>query len=137
MNPVFHNLSRLLVLLCAAALLTSCASNTVKTNSIEQRAQTRWDKVLSGDLAGAYEYLSPGYRSSVSSLAYQRSMLTRAVQWTSAEYKSSQCDDTTCEVTVRVGFTVRGALPGVKSYDGEKDVAESWVLIDGMWYYVP
>jgi hypothetical protein len=137
MKVDFTRLARLAALVCFSMLLSSCASNAVKTDTVGQRAQERWDKVLSGDLAGAYEYLSPGYRSSVSSLAYQRSMLTRAVQWTTAEYRKSECDDSTCDVTVQVGFSVRGALPGVKSYDGEKDVHESWVRIDGIWYYVP
>ena len=132
-----HHLFKRLALVCACLVLSACAVNTVKTDSIEYRAQERWDKLFSGDLQGAYEYLSPGFRSSVSSLAYQRSVLTRAIRYTSAEYKSSECDESTCKVTMRLGFSVSGALPGVKSYDGEKDIVESWVRIDGVWYHVP
>ena len=63
-NHVFKTLA----LISGLLLLSACASNTVKTSSIEERASARWEKLLSGNLAEAYEYLSPGYRSSVSSM---------------------------------------------------------------------
>ena len=39
---------------------------------VRERAQQRWDLLLSGDLNGAYQLLSPGQRSTMSSLEYQR-----------------------------------------------------------------
>ncbi|NIP18886.1 MAG: hypothetical protein GWM87_12565, partial [Xanthomonadales bacterium] len=46
---------------------------------IGSRAQARWDRVLAGDFSGAYEFLSPGFRSSVTPDQYLRSMLGRKV----------------------------------------------------------
>lgn len=135
----FANNSRvgLMGVVCGLLLLSACATSVSTENQIEQRVTARWETLLSGDLAGAYEYLSPGYRSSVSSMQYQRSVLLQQVKWTSAKYVESTCEETTCNVKVLVGFTVYGALPGVKSYNGTKDVKESWVLISGNWYLVP
>ena len=104
---------------------------------IEQRATERWTKLLSGDIAGAYEYLSPGFRSGVSSAQYQRAVLLKRVRWTGAKYKSSECTENMCEVKFLLSFNVAGGLPGVKSYDGQKDIVESWILSDGTWYLVP
>lgn len=135
----FANNSRvgLLGVVCGLLLLSACATSVSTENQIEQRVTARWETLLSGDLAGAYEFLSPGYRSSVSLMQYQRSVLLQQVKWTSAKYVESTCEETTCSVKVLVGFTVYGALPGVKSFNGTKDIEESWVLISGNWYLVP
>jgi len=124
-------------LMCSLVLLSACATPVSKENQIEKRVTERWDTIFSGDLAGAYEFLSPGFRSSVSSQQYQRSLLMQNVQWTSAEYMQSECEETTCVARVSVGFTVYGALRGVKSFDGTQILEESWVLADGQWYFVP
>ena len=130
---------RLMVVACGLMLLSACATSTSMNpeSQIEERVTGRWDALLTGDLAGAYEFLSPGYRSSVSSLQYQRSVLLQQLKYTSAKYLKSECEETTCNVTVLVGFTVYGAVPGVKSFDGARNIDESWVLVDGNWYMVP
>jgi len=130
---------RIMVVACTLMLLSACATSTgVSPESlIEERANARWEALFSGDLAGAYEYLTPAYRTSVSSLAYQRSVLLKRVAWTSAKYIDSTCEEATCKVRFNVGFTVSGAIPGVKSYEGTQKIEESWVLIDGQWYFVP
>ena len=123
--------------LCFAALLAACAAPVSQESLVEQRVNERWEKLLSGDLAGAYEYLSPGYRSSVTSLQYQRSILLKQVKWTSAKYLESNCEGVNCIARVNVGYTVYGALPGVKSFSSSRDVEETWLQVDGIWYFVP
>ncbi len=124
-------------MVCCAICLAACVSAVTTQQRVEERAMGRWDALLSGDLAGAYEYLSPGIRSSVSSVQYQRSILLKRVQWTGAEYVEGNCEESTCNVQILVKYSVRGGLPGVKSYDDEDIVKESWVQVDGAWYYVP
>lgn len=124
-------------LCCSLMLLAACATTASKEAGIEKRVTARWAAILSGDLAGAYEFLSPGFRSSVSSLQYQRSILIMKVKWTNARYIESVCTETTCKVKISLGYTVYGGLPGVKSFDGAQIVYESWVLSDGNWYLVP
>ena len=120
-------------------LLSACATSPRLSpeESVKERATTRWELFFSGDLAGAYAYLSPGYRSSVSSLQYQRSVLVKRVAWTSAEYIDSECEGTSCKVKFDVGFTISGVLPGVKSHKGTQRIEQNWVLIDGQWYLIP
>jgi hypothetical protein len=129
---------RLMVVACGLLLLSACATSTSVSpeSQIEERANARWEALFSGDLAGAYEYLTPAYRTSVSSLAYQRSVLLKRVVWTSAKYVESACVESICKVKFEVGFTISGAIPGVKSYKGTQKIDESWVLIDGQWYFV-
>lgn len=130
---------RLMVLAWGLVLLSACATTTsVSPESlVEERAKARWEAFFRGDLAGAYEYLSPAYRTSVSSLQYQRSILLRRVAYTSAEFVESTCQESTCTVKFDVGFAVSGALPGVQSFESTQIIEESWVLIDGQWYLVP
>lgn len=122
---------------CGLVLLSACTTTSSKSEGIEERVNARWNALLTGDLAGAYEYLSPGFRSSVSSLDYQRSLLLKKVRWEGGEYIESECDDTTCNVTVLLQYRVAGALPGVRSYEGKQQVTETWIKIDNVWYLVP
>lgn len=132
-------------LLGSLLLLTACATSTVDSgapgsdpsNSVEARAMARWDALLGGDLQAAYGYLTPGYRSSVDSLSYQRSILLKKVRWTGAEFVEAVCEEATCNVRISLDFTVSGAVPGVKSFEDSQVVDESWLLVDGTWYFVP
>ena len=127
----------LLGVLCAAALLSACASSGKKTETIEERVNGRWAALLGNDIEGAYRYLTPGYRTSVTLQQYRRAIENRKVKWTSAKYVKSKCDESTCAVQVNVGFTVYGALPGVKSMSSSQYTDETWILVDGHWYMVP
>jgi hypothetical protein len=118
-------------------LLSACAAPAKKEVSIEERVNARWAALLGKDIEGAYGYLTPGYRSSVSIEQYQRQLQTQAVSWTSAKYIDSTCEESTCDVKVLVGFTVYGAVPGVKSFSGTQNIHESWVLTNGTWYMLP
>jgi hypothetical protein len=136
-KPPITRYLNLMGLMCSLVLLSACATPLSKEKQIEKRVTDRWDTIFSGDLAGAYEFLSPGYRSSVSSSQYQRTLLMQNVKWTSAEYMQSECEESTCVVRVTIGYTIYGALRGVKSFDGTQILEESWVLAGGQWYFVP
>lgn len=122
---------------CALLLLSACAGMATTENTIEKRVTARWTALFDDDLAGAYEYLSPGYRSSVSSIQYQRSLLVMKVRWTDARYIESDCTETICKVKISLDYTVYGSIPGVNSFEGTQEIEESWVRTDGNWYLVP
>ena len=137
-----HRCLGLAGVVCSLLLFSACATTEnaaieSKKSGIEERVMGRWDAYLNGDLSGTYEYLSPAVRSSVSSLQYQRSLLAKKVVWTSADYIESECEETVCNVRILLGFTVYGALPGVSSFKDTQEIDESWVLVDGNWYFVP
>lgn len=126
-----------LALFCIVTLLSGCAATVKKTETIEDRVNGRWAALLAKEIETAYNYLTPGYRSSVSLQQYERALENQAVKWTSAEYIKSECEESTCKVKVQVGYTVYGALPGVKSYSTKNYADETWILVDGQWYMVP
>jgi hypothetical protein len=124
-------------LCCALSFLSACATTSRTEKNIESRATARWHAILSGDLVSAYQFLSPGYKSSVSLNQYQRQILLMRVKWKDARYLESECTETTCNVKISLDYALYGALPGVKSFDGTQTIEESWVRIDDIWYYVP
>ena len=134
-----------LAVLCIALLLSACAATDKQTESnaesieasIADRANGRWAALFRKDIEAAYAYLTPGYRSSVSLVQYERTLAFQQLQWTSASYVDSKCEESTCVVKLLVGFTVNNALPGVRSYNGTQHVDETWVLVEGNWYMVP
>jgi len=121
--------------------LSACVTTVPVEKRVEDRAMARWNTLLntlfSDDWAGAYEYFSPGYRSSVSFKQYQRVLLLSKVKWNEAEYIESDCTETTCKVKISLKYTVYAAVPGVRTFDSEQVVQESWLLSDGEWYLVP
>jgi hypothetical protein len=137
MDRIFQKSQTIVTMLCMGLLLSACVSTGQSKNSIEQRAMDRWSELFNGDMIEAYEYLSPGYRSSVSLQQYMSSLLLLRVKWTGARYIESECAETSCKVKISLDFTVHGAVPGVKSFDGTQEIDESWVKVDGNWYFVP
>ena len=124
-------------LVCSLLLLTGCATTAPGENQIEKRATERWQALLSDDIEGAYEYLSPGFRSSVPLKQYTRAILLKQVSWNDAKYIESDCTETACKVKISLEYSVYGAVPGVKSFKSTQVVEESWVLADRSWYFVP
>ena len=70
-------------------------------------------------------------------MQYQRSILNQQVKWTGARYIESECGDSLCKVRISLDYILHGAVPGVKTFNGTKDIEESWVLVEGNWYLVP
>ena len=132
-----HRYILLSALICSLLLLSACATTTKSEDTIEKRVMGRWDALLSEDVEAAYEYLSPGYRSSVSLTQYHRWLLLKKVRWTGANYIESDCEETVCNVKISLDFTIYGAVPGVKSFESKQTIKESWVQVNGSWYLVP
>jgi hypothetical protein len=128
---------RLISIGLAIGLLSACAGNPARNQTVEQRSMSYWDALTHGELTEAYEYLSPGYRSSVSLNAFQRQMLLKKVKWTDATYIESDCTETVCKVKISLGYTVFAAVPGVKSFSSKQTINQNWVLVDRVWYLVP
>jgi hypothetical protein len=121
----------------AALLLAACAAPGPRPDDVDARAQARWDRLLAGDIAGAYEYLSPGYRSGTTAMQYQREVLLKKVRWTGAEYIGSDCSESVCKVSISLDYAVMGALPGVPRYQSSRTITENWIWLDGQWWLVP
>ena len=135
--PLKTRVGQLPVVFAVLLLISACAATRTAEQIVEERAMERWIALLSDDLTGAYEYLSPGYRSSVSVKNYQRALLLKKIKWNDAKVIESECEETTCKVKISLNYTAFGAVPGLKSFDGVQTIEESWVLVNGNWFLVP
>lgn len=128
--------------LVAALVLAGCAATGAPEPAadivpVEVRAEERWDRLVEGDFAAAYGYLSPGYRSSVSSVNYQRRMLLSRVTWKDAQVKDTECTEDTCKVRISLDYLLVKPVPGVDRLPRTRDIEEDWILVDGEWFHVP
>ncbi len=116
--------------------LVGCAGTEIKSNTardrqevVGKRAQLRWDALVKGDLAAAYEYLSPGTRSMVSLDVYKNKI--RPGLWQRARVESVSCEVDQCEVNLLVEYSYR------EMKAAESQVKELWLFDSGDWWYIP
>jgi hypothetical protein len=139
------NIFKKLLVVVALALLAGCGATgggaksggAPKGGTVEERALARWNLLVARDGAGAYEYLTPGYRSTHPKEVYAAAMSSRPVKWTKAEFLDKECPDAdTCTVRLVISFELRMAagVGTVSSIDMQK---EKWIRIKGEWYHLP
>lgn len=141
-NPTWSRLALLLsVLLLAACAQPGGPAATkpapVSATPVEERAVTRWELMIAGKFDEAYEYLSPGYRTTRNKQDYVDIMSKRPVRWTAAEFVDKLCEVDVCDVRVRVDFSLEMPVTGVGKVDSMHFIDEKWILIDGTWFMLP
>jgi hypothetical protein len=117
--------------------LALCAcTDKANPDNVDQRAVERWKFLSAHQAEKAYDYLSPGFRSTQTREAYAGSMNNRPVQWKGAKFKSKECDADRCKVQVDVTYSV--TMPSVgKAIDSTSTQSETWLLVEGDWYFLP
>jgi hypothetical protein len=116
-------------------LLAGCESPPEET--IEERAQARWDLILENDFEKTYEYYSPGYRQTVDIYAHVMDMRNRPIRYTDALVESAECEPEICRVRVRVGYRAPGAPAGLSRVRGDRVITENWIRSNDRWWYSP
>ena len=94
---------------------------------VVERAQQRWNALLTGDMDAAYPFISPGGRSLMTLQQYRPRINTGF--WRGAKVDKATCATETCEVTVLVDMLVEG----VKFTN---TIKETWILDAGKWWFV-
>ena len=118
--------------------LTACAAQPRQSEDAVTRAQQRWDLLIAGDYSSAYEYLTPGYRTTVSAEQYDARLKTRTVKWLAAEAHRAECElEGVCSVEVTLDFEVQMPIPGIGKQRSFQPLTEKWLLDDGVWYFLP
>lgn len=119
---------------------SGCASfappvGDAKEATVANRAQARWDLLISGRLEEAYkDYLSPAYRS-VNSFEKYRGGIKLGL-WRRAEVKGVSCESPEiCKVTVSVAYAL--LAKGAGKVESESTLTEIWRENDGSWWFVP
>ena len=130
--------------LAALVMLGGCAagggtkSGVSKKGDAEVRAQARWDHLLKKETEEAYDFLSPGARSTIGREQYASDMKNRPIHWTKAQVESKECATAdSCKVKVLIEYSAK--LPMVAGGDVKSPAVleETWIAVDGVWYYVP
>lgn len=118
-------------------LLGACAGTSPAGDPLLERAQLRWESILSRDLDTAYSLYSPGYRSKHSRVDFEIELRTKRVTWTSAEYIDRECSENRCLVNFNVGYTVKRPVPGLEEFKSSSMIEDTWIKTRGEWWYVP
>lgn len=120
-------------MICAACLtvLAGCASFATREpeTDVRERAQARWDALVTGNWEKAYSFATPAYRKAVDLFGF-RGRSAPAAKLKSAEVVNVKCKDATCDVTMRIGFA-----PLQRGYpETTTDLEERWILEAGEWW---
>lgn len=132
-------LTRALALAAALVLLAACTTGGVKkddTAEVEQRAVQRWEYLIAHEAEKAYDYLTPGYRQTITRDAYAATMNHRPVQWASVNYVDRKCESDRCSVTLNVRYSLEMAGMG-RPAESSSPQTETWIRTRGTWYFLP
>jgi hypothetical protein len=137
---------RLFILAWLLPLLAACAAGGgVKQaplsddEQLTTRPVARWEHLIAKRADQAWEYLSPGYRTTRNREEYIAAMTTRPVSWLNAEYHSHNCIDegSFCEVNLKVTFTIVSRQMSVGEVQSFGYVTERWIKSGDTWFHVP
>ncbi|MBF0219326.1 MAG: hypothetical protein HQL49_07335 [Gammaproteobacteria bacterium] len=138
------NAVKTIALIAVATLLPAgCAIFTPATNSeiVAQRAQQRWDRLIEGDLKGAYEYLSPATREIKTLQHYTREVRGLGI-WKAATITPDavvcEKEQPLCVATVQVTTEIKHPrIP--EAITGSSPVEEKWLYDEKSqnWWYIP
>jgi len=85
---------------------------------------------MKGDMAGAYEFLSPASKTSVSKESY---LMRRggARFWRTVSMQKVECAKDTCKVMMLLEYDLS---PDVKNL--KREIVETWIQDEGAWWLV-
>lgn len=119
----------------AALTLGACSGMTTKNQTPEEavveRAQARYDALMKKDQKGleeALSYTTKSFRDITSAAEYQGRYGGRA-GWESADVQKAMCDESVCEVSIKVVFKTHRINVPLNTYIDEK-----WIEVDGEWW---
>jgi hypothetical protein len=119
-------------------VLTGCATTADEPieQTIEERAQARWDLMLAQEYVAAREYYTPAFREANPPSAFVQDLARRQVRWTRAEVQSADCDEQRCGVDVRVHYRAGMGPAEFRNMELSRVIDETWIRLDGQWWYV-
>ncbi|TCT00379.1 hypothetical protein [Pseudofulvimonas gallinarii] len=124
-------------------ILAACASgpgagkvDASPEATIERRAVERWNLLIDNNFHAAYDYLSPGYRSTRTVAAYAAGAKPPIMTYTSAQWLGVTCDtEDSCLARLLLQYTIQ--MPGAGEAPAITEMKERWLRLGGQWYYLP
>ena len=129
-----QSLIKALVASLLVGALLGCSSPP-EPQTVEERAQARWDHVVAREFEQAYEFMSPGYRATTPLHEYMIDIMSRPVRWTSAEVIGASCLEEVCRVSVEVTYQAVGAPGPLRHLRPARQIEERWLQVDGQWWF--
>lgn len=129
------NLKAWALAMAAAWLVAACAPQA-PTQTIEERAQARWDLLMERDFEGAWAYMTPGFRETTNQYDYARDMAGRPIRWLSATVSGKNCEEDVCKISVLVEYRAVGAPSGMGQMRLSRTINETWIRLDDEWWFV-
>jgi len=126
----------LLALGCGTLLVTGCVDKS-SPDTLDKRSVERWNYLIAHQAEKAYDFLTPGYRSTQTRDEYAGAMNNRPVLWKQAVFEDKQCEGDRCTVSVTIDYSM--PIPGTagKRSEAKSTQHETWLRVDGQWYYLP
>jgi hypothetical protein len=136
---LLKHLSSAIVLTVLLAACASAPAPEPKTpeEALRERVEAYYQALIARDYKGAYEFFTPGYRSTWSVTDhYQRKPVIGT--WQSAEVLSVDCvNEQACDVMVRTSFRFQKNMEPLGGQELPMDLKYRWLKTDGDWYYLP
>lgn len=127
----------LIVVLSLASLIGCASAPSAPEQSLEEKAQARWDHILADEYEQALAMYTPGYREITSVGEYAAWVESRPVRWQSADVRLTACEDEArCTVYVSISYRVPTGPVGIRDMEFRQDVEESWIRLGDAWYFV-
>ena len=120
--------------LVLAAGLAGCATINVdsapeeKAKVITQRAEARWELLIKGDVAGAYQYLSEGSKAATPLDEYKAKI--KPGKWREAKVEKVECEREICRVSLQITYDMK-LMKGIQT-----PLSERWIIENGSVWYV-
>ena len=133
-------LIRIAAVALAAAFLSACAAGGATSRQAQtasERANERWQAVIAGDHARAYDYLTPGMRSTKSREDYVAEAVIKPVRYLAAKPFDESCETDACTVNLELLYEVTIPMAGAGTQRLPAYLDERWIRLDGRWYFLP
>ena len=117
-----------------AAGLSGCAGLSVdsalerKQQVVAERAQARWDALLTGNVDAAYQFLSAGSKAATPVALYKAKI--KPGMWRAAKVDKIDCEREICNVMMLITYDAK-VMKGIQTpFD------ENWIIENGSAWYV-
>jgi len=128
----------LLPLLLAACGGGASVKAPANDSVLEKRSVERWDLLIAHKAEKAYDFLTPGTRTTESREKYAADMNNRPVHWQSVTYIDRKCDDPdACTLQLQAAYSVNMSARMGQDVQSVTLLWERWIRVNGQWYYLP
>ncbi len=102
---------------------------------VKEKANARWDSMITRDFATAYKFTAPSFRAVSSAERFRNKFEGAAVNWVDAKVVKVECEPEKCNVTLQVSAYV----PMLRDMKEPVSTAvdEVWIKEDGDWWLFP